>query len=45
LDHVVPLHLGGEVTDSNTQALCKACHADKTAAEATARAKVMHDAR
>lgn len=45
LDHVQPLHLGGEVTDGNTQALCKACHAAKTASEATARAKAMHDAR
>lgn len=45
LDHVQPLHLGGQVIDSNTQMLCKPCHLAKTTAEATARAKALHDAR
>jgi 5-methylcytosine-specific restriction endonuclease McrA len=39
LDHITPLHLGGGVEDRNTQVLCRACHADKTASEASARAK------
>lgn len=39
LDHVVPLVDGGELIDNNTQFLCKPCHADKTAAEATARSQ------
>ena len=33
-DHVVPLHQGGAESPSNEQALCHACHADKSAREA-----------
>lgn len=38
LDHVVPLWKGGSEHDSNMQGLCHACHAEKTAKEATERA-------
>jgi hypothetical protein len=38
LDHIVPLHLGGEDTDDNRQGLCKACHDRKSASEGMARA-------
>jgi 5-methylcytosine-specific restriction protein A len=31
LDHVVPLHKGGEDILENCQGLCSACHRDKTA--------------
>lgn len=37
LDHKLPLFLGGEDTEENTQVLCSGpdgCHASKTAAEA-----------
>jgi 5-methylcytosine-specific restriction protein A len=42
LDHEVPLHLGGEDTDSNLQVLCvqadgSGCHQKKTADEARQR--------
>ncbi|MFD7454460.1 HNH endonuclease [Kitasatospora sp. NPDC059827] len=30
VDHRTPLALGGEDTDSNVQALCRACHKRKT---------------
>ena len=34
VDHVVPLHLGGEPWDpDNCQALCRGCHGAKTRAE------------
>ena len=33
IDHVVPLALGGEDVDENTQGLCLPCHAVKTALE------------
>lgn len=33
-DHVVPLAEGGTDTRANTQALCDACHRQKTVAEA-----------
>jgi 5-methylcytosine-specific restriction protein A len=36
-DHVVPLWAGGLDVETNTQALCDACHAAKTAAESRAR--------
>jgi 5-methylcytosine-specific restriction endonuclease McrA len=39
-DHVSPIWLGGENRESNLQALCSPCHAEKTKTEATARAKV-----
>ena len=39
VDHVVPLHLGGADDVSNLQALCRACHAKKTAAEAAQRVR------
>ena len=34
VDHVVPLHLGGAALDpNNLQAICRGCHAAKTASE------------
>jgi 5-methylcytosine-specific restriction protein A len=39
LDHIKPLVDGGELVDSNTQALCRPCHKDKTATEISERAK------
>ena len=30
LDHVIPLHKGGEDTERNSQVLCIPCHDDKT---------------
>jgi 5-methylcytosine-specific restriction protein A len=32
-DHIVPLWAGGLDVETNTQALCDACHDAKTAAE------------
>ncbi|GAP66805.1 HNH endonuclease family protein [Mizugakiibacter sediminis] len=34
LDHVVPLHQGGEDSEANCQVLCGGCHARKTAEDA-----------
>jgi 5-methylcytosine-specific restriction protein A len=39
-DHIKPLWLDGENRESNLQALSKNAHANKTATEATVRAKV-----
>lgn len=39
-DHITPLWLGGENREANLQALCQTCHKQKTATEATVRAKV-----
>jgi hypothetical protein len=39
-DHVTPLADGGTHSEGNLQIACVACHAEKTAVEATARAKV-----
>ncbi|MGJ7039191.1 5-methylcytosine-specific restriction endonuclease McrA [Shinella sp. BE166] len=39
-DHIKPLADGGRHAEKNLQIACVACHADKTAAEATERAKV-----
>ncbi len=33
IDHIVPLHLGGAENDENRQALCRDCHAAKSAEE------------
>ena len=33
VDHIVPLHLGGQETDSNRQWACKRCHGVKTEKE------------
>lgn len=30
VDHVVPLHLGGQESDENRQYLCKECHKTKS---------------
>jgi 5-methylcytosine-specific restriction protein A len=38
-DHVVPLCEGGRDDSSNTQNLCRECHATKSAAEAVRRAQ------
>jgi len=32
-DHIIPLHKGGLDKESNTQALCKECHEQKTITE------------
>ena len=37
VDHVIPLWMGGRDDETNYQALCKACHAVKTAEEAKGR--------
>lgn len=40
VDHITPLHLGGaRLQLVNLQALCSRCHSEKTAQEATARAR------
>lgn len=33
IDHITPLHRGGQDNDANLEALCKGCHDAKTAAE------------
>ncbi len=33
VDHVTPLHAGGNNSDSNLQSLCKACHQKKSDTE------------
>lgn len=33
VDHIVPLHKGGNDSDGNKQSLCGACHAAKTAVD------------
>lgn len=38
-DHIVPLFKGGSTGEDNCQALCSACHSDKTKTEASERAK------
>ena len=40
IDHILPLVSGGSNADSNLQALCKACHAEKTSTEARSRGNV-----
>ncbi|NLD14479.1 MAG: HNH endonuclease [Gammaproteobacteria bacterium] len=39
LDHVHPIHLGGDDSRNNLQMLCKKCHASKTAQEQGARTR------
>lgn len=39
VDHITPLWAGGADDETNYQSLCKPCHAAKTAAEATKRAR------
>lgn len=40
VDHIQPIHLGGEpLDDSNLQSLCNQCHAKKRGAEGAARRK------
>lgn len=39
VDHIIPLWNGGANVKSNLEALCSACHAQKTSAEAKVRAK------
>lgn len=39
VDHRVPLWKGGADDESNFSSLCRPCHAEKTAAEATDRAR------
>lgn len=33
VDHIIPLHLGGQESDDNRQALCMPCHEIKNALE------------
>jgi 5-methylcytosine-specific restriction enzyme A len=33
VDHIVPLHLGGQEVDANRQLLCPPCHLKKSQAE------------
>lgn len=37
IDHIVPLHLGGQDIDANRQCLCVPCHEAKSAAETRGR--------
>ena len=39
LDHIVPLHLGGDDIEDNLQPICDEHHKDKTAGEARGRSK------
>ena len=34
IDHIVPLHLGGQESDENRQSICDACHMAKNEREA-----------
>ena len=45
VDHVVPRCQGGGHEPSNLRALCRPCHASKTAAEGHARAKELRELR
>jgi 5-methylcytosine-specific restriction protein A len=45
VDHIVPRSRGGGHEPSNLRALCKPCHASKTAAEGHARAAVLRERR
>lgn len=38
VDHITPLHMGGDDQDSNKELLCTECHDAKSAREAGARA-------
>ena len=40
VDHIVPLHLGGQESDANRQCLCSSCHDIKSAAEGKERGKL-----
>lgn len=40
LDHVKPLHAGGEDNSSNLAPICRACHLKKSVKETSLRAKV-----
>jgi hypothetical protein len=44
IDHIQPLATGGEDVDDNCQALCHACHAEKTALEGNTYAVSAHPA-
>ena len=37
VDHIVPLHMGGQETDENRQWCCVSCHRDKTEREQSQR--------
>ncbi len=39
VDHIIPLHAGGEDTEANKQSLCRQCHLLKTAADMNYRPK------
>lgn len=45
LDHIVPLADGGTATEENLQLLCPDCHKEKTAREATERARRRREAK
>jgi 5-methylcytosine-specific restriction endonuclease McrA len=45
VDHVVPRSRGGTDVPSNLRALCRPCHASKTAAEGHARARELRERR
>lgn len=42
LDHITPLHLGGDNEVSNLQLLCHECHKRKTSAERSVRMKAFY---
>jgi len=41
LEHVIPLHLGGDNEMDNLRLLCGPCHRSKTSAEQSARLKAL----
>lgn len=45
VDHITPLHLGGDNSMENLQALCRVCHSTKSKAEQSAAADARRQAR
>lgn len=45
VDHIKPIHLGGDDSHSNLQGICEKCHKEKSADEMTHLRSVQHPAR
>ena len=45
VDHIKPIHLGGDDSHTNLQGICEQCHKEKSADEMTHRRSVQHPAR